>query len=46
MRQPVDRTRARFYVAESETVNGQSWIALHITHDDAMRNLNEVARDW
>jgi hypothetical protein len=46
MKQPDDPTRPHFYVAEIETVDGQSWLSLHITHDDAEAKLVEVGKGW
>jgi hypothetical protein len=44
--QPDDPTRAHFYVAQLETVDGQAWLSLHITQDDAEAKLAEVAAEW
>lgn len=46
MQQPTDPTLPHYYVAQLETVDGQGWMSLHITNEDAERKLAEVAAEW
>ena len=41
-----DATRPHYFVAQLETVDGQSWTSLHVTSEDAERQLKVVAEAW
>ena len=43
---PTTRPAPNFDVAELETVDGQSWVSIYLTNDDAERKLVDIANDW
>jgi hypothetical protein len=46
MTKPDEPTTPHYYVAQLQTLDGQSWTSLHLTCEDADRKLRLVAEAW
>jgi hypothetical protein len=46
MKQHDEATRQFYYLAHLETIDGQDWTSLHLTSEDAERQLKAVGAAW